>query len=64
MFKLIKFYVLRQNLQNSINQPGDKKIGSINYSTLDWGLEMQINVPSACSSYLLLHNKLPQKVVV
>ena len=65
MFKLIKFYVLKENLQNTITQSSDKKIEShirLRIPYLIEIYEIQVNGQSACSSYLLLHNNSTPKM--
>ena len=65
MFKLIKFYVLKENLQNTITQSSDKNIEShvtLRILYLIEIYEIQVNGQSACSSYLPLHNTTTPKM--
>lgn len=65
MFKLIKFYVLKENLQNTIAQSSDKNIEShvrLRIPYLIEIYEIQVNGQSACSGYLVLHNTITPKM--
>ena len=65
MFKVIEFYVLKENLQNTITQSSDKNIEShvrLRILYLIEIYEIQVNGQSACSSYLSLHNTTTPKM--
>ena len=65
MFKVIEFYVLKENLQNTITQSSDKNIEShvrLRILYLIEIYEIQVNGQSACSSYLPLHNTTTPKM--
>ena len=65
MVKVIEFYVLKENLQNTITQSSDKNIEShvrLRILYLIEIYEIQVNGQSACSSYLPLHNTTTPKM--